>query len=133
MMLPVSLSELFVVVIIAIFLLGKKEIAEVISFMKEIFKKINDAKNECDALCHKILLKDEIDQLKTNITSKIIGIDGKEYECYLPSVFQNDINLVEEIKNFEIEELKKQQPTILERSNAMSDEKNEQTTKTEHN
>ncbi|AZL15387.1 Sec-independent protein translocase subunit TatA/TatB [Rickettsiales endosymbiont of Stachyamoeba lipophora] len=98
-MLPVSWPEFLVIIVVSICLLGKKEIPEVVNFIKSVVGKFNTTKSKAYNLYAQLTRELEIDKINQELTTYIIGDDGKEYQCYNLEVLKPDIIASKDINN----------------------------------
>jgi Sec-independent protein translocase protein TatA len=84
-MLPVSWSELTLTLVVAILILGKKDINEIAAIFRKLKHNYNKVTEEARVIYNSIT--QEISETKTpeDVPRKvtIIGDDGKEYERYI--------------------------------------------------
>jgi hypothetical protein len=109
MMLPVSLSEIFVVLIVGILLLDKKEYSELSEISKLIKEKINNIKSDYT------ILNNDFHLSENNYYSDDIDYNSDEendLDIYLPEEFNERQDLADEVKQFELDSLDQQKPFL---------------------
>ena len=77
-----SFSELLLILSVAVILLGKNEIPEIVEFAVKITKKIRALRSNFTQIIDQIIKETELDKLNKEVTKIIIGDDGKEYIAY---------------------------------------------------
>ena len=109
MMLPVSLSEIFVVLIVGILLLDKKEYSELSEISKLMKEKINNIKSDYT------ILNNDFNLSENNYYSDDIDYnldEENDLDIYLPEEFNERQDLADEIKQFELDSLDQQKPFL---------------------
>jgi sec-independent protein translocase protein TatB len=97
-----SFSELLVVAVVTLVVLGPKEIPVVLRYVRGMIRSVRETSDSLRRQLDDVLEMDELKQTVKSATTFIQGDDGKLYEAYnvedLRTVSAPDANLSSEIK-----------------------------------